>query len=285
MAKAGAGRRGRVAKVPAAKKPSKRVPQYMVVIYGQGGAGKTSLFGTLERLGRGLVIDTPQYEGGTEVIAQHRKFIDVREARTWTDIEALYHAVRTGKATFEDGGEPYQWVGIDTGTGVQKIARRKVKADEDDEEMRRIGQAYKLTLPNYGSIGDLMAIFFEDFRNLRIPVIIMCQEREREDEETGAMVVGPDLTPMSLREVVPHPKLLGRLYVARNGKGQWERRLRVGVHPGYYTKVRAVQGRRLPAIIKRPHLGDILAYMSGEDIPKPRAARDDGGGGGDLELE
>lgn len=273
------------AAVPKPEKPSKRVPAYMAFIFGRGGVGKTSMFETLKPMGRGLVIDTPQYEGGTEVIAQARDFIDVRKVRKWADVEVLYHALRKGKATFEDSGEPYQWVGIDTATGIQKVARRKVKADEKDDEMRKaVGSQYRVTLQNFGSIGDLMAIFFEDWRMLGLPLIIMAQEREREDEETGETIIQPDLTPQTLRELVPHPKLIARLFVERNGKGRWERRLRVVYDPTKSTKSRSIKGRRLPDTIKNPDLGQILAYMQGEKVEKPKAAKETSQASGDLEL-
>lgn len=255
-------------------KPSRRVPSYCVVLYGRTGMGKTHLLGTMS--GRGLVLDTTQYEGGTEVLFDQRSHVDVVPIYKWEDFNKIYQALRTGELD-------YDWVAIDTVSGATKICWKKVLKEREEI----VSQKYHKRPTDYGSVGSLMGILFSEFRSLKMPVIFVAQEAAREDEEDeDEQIIGPDLTPMSLKELAPHPKLMGRLFVHRLKTGKWERRLRVGVHAGFYSKARTTKGRRLPAIIRRPDLGQILGYMMGEDVDKPRGAKDTvpESSSGDLDL-
>lgn len=250
--------------MPKIGRPSRKVPRYCVVIYARTGMGKTTLLGTMS--GYGLVIDTSQYEGGTEVLYDDRDHVDVVSVTKWEEFNKLYLALRRGELERD-----YDWVAIDTVSGATKICWRKVLKERDEI----VSQKYHRTPANYGSVGSLMGILFAEFRSLPMPVIFVAQEAAREDEEDeDEMIIGPDLTPMSLKELAPHPKLFGRLFVHRLDSGRWERRLRVGVHAGFYSKSRTIKGRRLPDIIRRPDLANILDWMQGEDVEKPRGAKD-----------
>lgn len=257
-------------------KPSRKVASYCLCIYARTGMGKTTLLGTMD--GRGLVLDTSQYEGGTEVLFDQRDHVDVVSIYKWEDFNRIYQSLRKGELD-------YDWVAIDTVSGATKICWKKVL--EEREEI--VSQKHHKRPKDYGDVGTLMGILFSEFRSLPVPVIFLAQESSREDDEDEDLtIIGPDLTPMSLKELAPHPRLMGRLFVTRLENGKWERRLRVGVHAGYYAKARTVTGRRLPAIIRRPNLAQIIAWMEGEDVEKPRGAKDTAPkpeSSGELELE
>lgn len=251
------------------RKPIAAAEQFVVVIYARGGVGKTTLLGTIP--GKGLVIDIPQYEGGDMVLADKANRIDIAPAETWEELNDLYLALKKGPVS----GKKYDWVGIDTGTACQQLARRKVLKERDEIASKR----YEIRLQDYGSIGELMGQLFERFRTLPMPVYFTMQERLRRDDrelegsEEGIIV--PDVTPASLRTLIPHPILIGRLYMHQNDSGDWERYLRVGPHANFVTKARSVPGRSLPPVIRKPNLGRIVAWMRGEDVKRPRAAPDE----------
>lgn len=257
-------------------KPKRKVASYCLCIYARTGMGKTTLLGTMD--GRGLVLDTSQYEGGTEVLFDQRDHVDVVSIYKWEDFNRIYQSLRKGELD-------YDWVAIDTVSGATKLCWKKVLHEREEI----VSQEYHRRPTDYGSVGSLLGILFAEFRSLPMPVVFVAQEAAREDEEDEELtIIGPDLTPMSLKELAPHPRLMGRLFVARLENGKWERRLRVGVHAGYYAKARTVKGRRLPAIIRRPNLAQIIAWMEGEDVEKPRGAKDTAPkpeSSGELELE
>lgn len=260
------------------RKPKVSAGRYLVVVYARGGVGKTTLLGTIP--GRGLVIDIPDYEGG-DMVLLGKKNIDVAPAETWEDLNELYMALKKGRGKI--GSIQYDWVAIDSITACQQLARKKVIKERDEIASK----PYVIRLQDWGSMGQLMAQLFERFRLLSIPVYFTAQERvrrDRDDDEAGSVVI-PNVSPMALDALIPHPVLIGRLYAHQNEGGTWERYLRVGTHEGFVTKTRSVPGRSLPAVIRRPRLGQITSWIRGEDVKRPRAAPDDDALAGDLEVE
>ena len=251
------------------RKPRAAAEQYLVVVYARGGVGKTTLLGTIP--GRGLVIDIPQYEGGDMVLVDKADRISIAPVKTWEELNELYLALRKGEPI---GGVKYDWVAVDTGTACQQLARKKVLKERDEIASK----PYVVRLQDWGSMGELMGQLFERFRLLPMPVYFTMQERIRRDEsegEDGERIIVPDISPLALRSLIPHPILIGRLYMHQNDSGDWERYLRVGPHASFITKARSVPGRRLPPVIRKPNLGRIVAWMRGEDVKPPRAAPDD----------
>lgn len=249
------------------RKPLAAVEQYLAVIYGRGGVGKTTMLGTMR--GQGLVIDIPQYEGGDMVLINKSDHIDIAPVRVWEEVNELYLALKKGGKI---NGTKYDWVAIDTISACQQLARKKVLHERDVIMSKR----YEIRLNDWGSISQLMGQLYEQFRLLPMPVIFTAQEKarrdDRGDEEDGERIIIPNVSPASLDLLIPHPLLIGRLYMHEKENGVWERRLRVGPHANFVTKSRSVPGRALPPIIRKPHLGQILAWMRGKKSERPRAA-------------
>jgi hypothetical protein len=249
------------------RKPLAAVEQYLVVIYARGGVGKTTLLGTMQ--GRGLVIDIPQFEGGDMVLSDKGDRIRIAPVRVWEEINDLYLALKKGALTGK-----YDWVAIDTVSACQQLARKKVLKERDEIMSKR----YEIRLNDWGSISQLMGQLYEQFRLLPLPVIFTAQEKARKDDredEDGERIVIPNVSPASLDLLIPHPLLIGRLFMHQTDGGKWERRLRVGPHANFVTKSRSIPGRALPPVIRKPHLGRILGWMRGEDVKCPRAAPDE----------
>lgn len=255
--------------------PVPYVPNFLVLIYAFGGVGKTTLLGTLP--GYGLVIDIPDFEGGTSVLSNKAKRIKKTSVYEWDEFDELYKMLRKGEHQFD-------WVAIDTITAAGKLARKKV-IDERDEIASR---AHKLRIQDWGEIGQLNEQLYEKFRSLPIPVIFTAQERTREitdpdnEDETITRIV-PNISPASLDALIPHPMLTGRLYMYEDSDGKWHRQLRVGPHSRFVTKTRSLPDRPLPAIIRSPKLGNILAYMMGQDVKKPKQGEESDAGLIDLD--
>lgn len=244
--------------------PEAEVARFLALIYAYGGVGKTTLLRTLP--GKGLVIDIPQFEGGTNVLADQAPRIKKVEVVEWDELNKLYLYLR------KMGQHPYEWVAMDTISAAQQLARQKVLKERSDEIA-----IHKVKLQDWGEISQLMGQLFEKFRLLPIPVVFLAQEKAKketdEDDETFTRII-PNVSPASLDLLVPHPMLTGHLYLYETDEGKWIRQLRVGPHSRYVTKARSAPDRPLPAIIRNPNLGNILAYMMGQDVKKPRAGQE-----------
>ena len=167
----------------------------------------------------------------------------------------------------------YKWVGIDTITACQELARRKVVK----ERVELIEDPYTLTQNDWGKLGTLMGELFYRTRLLRINTILLAQEATR--KQGGVEEYIPDLSPFSFKKLTPPQHLVARLYVWQvaddQGNMRWERRLRTGLHPAYYTKTRTDQTRVMGDVLKNPHLGRILAWMLGKEVKAPEAVEDE----------
>lgn len=233
--------------LPGLYKPSMKPQQaFGVCIYGRGGVGKTTLLGTMP--GRGLVIDVPQVEGGTLVLEPHADRIDVFPVHEWDEINAAFWFLNKGE-------HDYNWVGIDSITAFQELAKRKTVKERDLDADPNI-----ITLQDWGKIGQLVGEMIYRFRTLKQHTIWVAQER-RFDQDGP---LGPDVTPGALNKLLPSMLMVGRLSLEYGLSGAPERHLRVHPHQSYYAKVRASPQLDVPAVIKEPHLGRILQYIFGK---------------------
>jgi len=240
------------------KPNAKTQRSFGLCIYGQGGVGKTSLLRTMP--GKGLVIDVPQVEGGTFVLEDVADRIDVTEVRTWNEIEDVYWQLKEGK-------HQWQWVAIDSITGFQELAKRRVVAERSlDADPHVIG------LQEWGKMGQLIGDLVYRFRTLPTHTIWIAQERKHGGgDDGGPVMMGPDVIPSALSALKPSMLMMGRMYVEMNAEGQWERRLRVQPHPDYHAKIRVKPGIVCPAVFANPSLNDILRFVFGTG-PQPEAA-------------
>lgn len=236
-------------------KPGPRQAEsYGICIYGRGGVGKTSLLATMP--GRGLVIDVPQFEGGTYVLSSASDRIDVYPCERWEDIDAAFWFLSR---------EPhsYRWVAIDSITGMQELAKRKTIGERDIS-----ADPHTISLQEWGKVGRLVSELVFRFRTLKIHTIWIAQERTHRGED-GPGAIGPDLTPSALASLIPSMALMGRMSYEQAGDGSWQRLLRVGPHQDFFTKYRALPGVDMPPVIKDPHLHHILGYMLGLRQERP----------------
>lgn len=187
--------------------------------------------------------------------------IDVFSVTEWDHFQMAYDALRTGEFVSPNANVKYDWVAIDSITAAQELAKRKALMERGlDAGPSQISQN------DWGKIGSLMSELFYRYKTLPVHVLFTAQERLR---ETGDVYeYQPAVSPMSLEALHPSQFLIGRLYVTevqRDGVTVAERRLRVGPADRFMTKVRAVPGRSLPAILREPNLRQIFGYLLGAD--------------------
>lgn len=243
--------------IPGVYKPSARHMQaFSICIYGPSGSGKTTLLGTMP--GRGLVIDVPQIEGGNFVLSHVADRIDIKDINDWDEIDGVYKILRANN-------HGYDWVAIDSITAFSELARRKVTRSR---EPSLTNDPHSVTQPEWGRIGNQVGELIYQFKLLNIHTIWTAQERMHGGRDTGEpAMMGPDVSPATLKKLKPPLLLLGRLTEEHNGES-YERRLRIGPSERYYTKYRAERiGLRVPHVIRNPDLRSILKYLLGTGAP------------------
>ena len=248
-------------------KPSAKLGYVAAAIFGKGGAGKSTLLGTMP--GMGIVIDIPQVEGGTFVLADQADHVRVVTISTWEELEDLYIYLRDEKHGFK-------WYGFDTVTATQELAKRKTLKERDLSGDPRI-----IDRQDWGKIGELQKYLFYTYRSLPMHGIFLAQEKLRGGGEDGALEYQPDISPASLGGLVGSMSLVGRLFTREVADPKTkelvtERRLRVGTQTLSVAKVRALPTRQLPPVLKNPHLGRIFAWQLGsKNATCPEAASAD----------
>lgn len=240
-------------------------------IYGPTGIGKTTLLGTLP--GRGFIIDVPQVEGGTFVLADQSKRIKSAKVEEWEDIDEVYWALAKQDEVELPGVKRLNWVAIDSITGMEEMALRKVIRERD----RDLGaDPHKITRNEYGDTGRLVAELIYRFCKLPYLTVFIAQERTHGggDDDEGPVQLGPGVRRSVLLALKPPMTIMGRMGITGEGR-QEQRVLTVGPPDGpYIVKARAMPGKRLPRRIANPNLGEILDFVFGEG-PRPKAARQD----------
>lgn len=249
-------------------KPDGKIPPGAICIYGPSGVGKTTLVGTMP--GRGLIVDTPQVEGGTFVLADKASRIDIYTCDEWEKIDEVFWSLQKGEGS-------YDWVCIDSITGMQKLARDKVVKERD----RKLSEdPHKITLNEYGQIGSLVSELVYRFKKVGIWQIWTAQERKHGggEDDPGPVMIGPDIIRSALAALRPSVMVIGRLALTQNDNGKWDRSLRTGTHDLYMAKCRALPGKKMPAVTSTLHLGKILKYLlSDGPIPKEFKEQEFGG--------
>lgn len=170
-----------------AKSPDELFKYVKGLIYGEPGAGKTFLFGTVEEDPENflpaLLIDI---DGGTATI-RNRKKIQVKKIRSIEELQTLYREIAADPDYFKT-------IGVDNLSELQKI------------DMNAVMLEYKQTANNpdnvdiyvpdqraWGKSGERMRIIVRSFRDLPCHVFMFAHLEEREDKATKLMRIWPSL--------------------------------------------------------------------------------------------
>jgi hypothetical protein len=218
--------------------------------------------------GKGLVVDVPVAEGGDWVIPDDGR-IKTTTIERFEDLDRVYRYLR-------DGTHEFKWVGLDSVTAIQMLARKKTVGERDLE-----ADPHMTSMPEYGKVGELVTEAIYKFASLPLHVIWTAQEK-RFGRDDDPRVLGPAVIPSLLETLMPSMLLVGRLSIVDG-----QRRMRLRPHPDYHCKVRARAGVKVPDLIKVPEwengqIGDVLGvlvkYLLGRSTvaPEPIDEAEDG---------
>lgn len=234
-------------------RPGVSQPSRGMCIYGKSGVGKTTLLRTLP--GRGLLIDVPQLEGGTEVLAGVNT-IEILHISEWSQLDDVETYVKQNMHT-ANNLEGYRWVAIDSITALQTLAKRKVV-----KERPISSDPHQMTLQEFGKIKSLLEEVIYRFRTLPIFTVWIAQERKfsNDDEPT---TYGPDVLPSALNVLMPSLFLVGRYRPVTTLSGAYERHLQIAPSADTHAKFRARPDLVVPHTIRNPNISLLIQYLAG----------------------
>lgn len=234
-----------------------------MVVYGRNGMGKTT-FGASSNL-KTLIIDFN--EQGT-LSVRSRKNVMVYRVQLWDEIDWVYWYLKAGK-------HDYKVVVLDTVSSMAIIGMKWVLGDEVSRDASR--DPIMPDKRSWGKLGQLMQNQIYNFRNLPMHVVFTAHERNTttEDEEGGTLLeTHPELSPAPRSTLMGAVHVVGRLFTRQvKPKGQskeiTERRLLVGPHPRYASKIRKDINVQVPSVVRNPtlqyFLDNVLPNMPKED--------------------
>jgi len=211
-----------------------------ILVYGKNKKGKTRFAATGPEC---LIIDIDE-EGTRSATGSGA---DVLEVSQFDDVGHIFWWLKAGN-------HEYETVVLDTVTALQAAAMRKVLGESEDRDpTREVATPDRRT---YGRANQLVKQLLLDFRNLKMHVIFLAQERDvkdDEDEESSTFHT-VDLPPGTRATALGSVGIIGRIYLREvKVKGQkrpeWEARMLVGPHEDYDSGNR-VDG--LPIIVRDP---------------------------------
>lgn len=178
-----------------AKSPDQIFQYGKFLIYGEPGAGKTHLFGTVEddpdNFLPALLIDI---DGGIATIRKRTR-VEVKTMRTIDDLQELYKEI---------AAEPdyYKTIGLDNLSELQKIDMNAVMREAKDTAKNPENvDIYVPGQREWGKSGERMRIIVRGIRDLPAHIFMFAHLEEREDKATKLMRISPSL-PGKLRHEI-----------------------------------------------------------------------------------
>jgi hypothetical protein len=239
-----------------------RKPRYL--IYGRNKKGKTRFCATAPDV---LICDP---EDGT--IAEEKLDPDVWPITQWTDLDEVYHAVKSGIKSPKTG-KPYQWVALDGMTRMLSMSKDYVMGQLMEKDLTKKPTDIDLRRI-YGKANQLIEAMLHNFHSLRnVGIVLTAQERQIQienmedlgnDDEAApaAYMYVPDLSPGARSPLNQIVDVIGRIYVVR-GEFEHKRRVRQGDKVVVKTSTVTTQRR----LFVGPHEMYDTGYRSGFTLP------------------
>lgn len=206
-----------------------------LLVYGQAGAGKTTLAATLPSP---LVLSA---EGGLLSIAGAD--LPYIEIKTMADLGDAYRFV-----TESDEAEAFESIALDSISEIAEVLLTHEKAATKDP--RRA----------YGEMADQMAMMIRNFRDIPGKHVYMSAKLEKSQDETGRMLYAPSMPGSKTAQGLPYffDEVLA-LLVEKDGDGNPQRALLTDSDGVWQAKDRS---GRLDTW-ELPNLGDIINKIKG----------------------
>jgi hypothetical protein len=234
------------------------------VFYGRPGTGKTTLASTFPK--PLLLLDIR--DRGTDSVADVPD-VYVKQVHSTADVEDIYWHL------YDNPGK-YKTVVFDTITNLQQV-----RIDEELERKKkkvRIVNFGTFSRKEWGAISADLKVFIQDFRDLPLEVVFICQDRttippdeDTDDEQMIVPEIGPRAIPSvsslmnSLVSVIGNTYIREKEFKRKDGtKGvKMEYALRLGPNSVYVTKIRNPRSIKQPERLTNPVYKDIIDAING----------------------
>lgn len=198
-------------------KQAAQVNGIKVLVYGQAGAGKTSLCATIDE--PAVIISA---ESG--LLSLRGKDIPVIEVKSIADVHEAYQFVMQS-----DDAKDFRWVCLDSISEIAEVVlNHEKKASKDPRQA-------------YGALSEQMQDLLRAFRDIPGRNVYMSAKMDRQkDEQTGAMLYGPSMPGAKLGQGIPY--LFDEVFVLRSERaddGQVYRTLQTSGDFQYVAKDRS----------------------------------------------
>lgn len=216
-------------------------------LYGPPGAGKTTLAATAQDSPYGRDVLFIDVEGGVRSIADRPDITVVRPDK-FEDIREIY-------AALQNGSLPYQTVVVDSISEAQALGLKAIMRSSRTPDLPG--------LQDYGKSNEQIVGLIRALRGLAqtrgMNVILTSLAAETKDENTGAVLTRPAMTPKAMELATGAVDMLGYLtYDAKSGK----RVLKMQSNGTFLAKLRQpTSGPQIPGIIEDPTLVRILELL------------------------
>lgn len=215
-------------------------PKVHLLLYGDGGVGKTTFAATAPRP---VMADC---EGGTKYFGLRGIPMDVARIEAWPDMPAFYEAVKQSD---------YETVIIDPLNELMEKLLVHLKAQPNSKLIQRDGNP---TMAGWGWLKQNMRQLLKSFRDLDKHLILITHVAEDRDDER--LIKRPAMMTKLAQEVVNMVDIVAYMRVAKTESGEIKRLLMVQPESDRY--VAKDRTGRLGEIIE-PNFGHIVEGVRG----------------------
>jgi len=222
-------------------------PSVLMLVYGQGGVGKTTFASTSPKP---IIADC---ENGSKYFGLRGIKVDVATIDTWADIGEFYKAVKESE---------YETIIVDPiGELMEKLKIHLVNT----KEKKWVQYDGSLTMSGWGEMKEKMRNFVKTIKTLNKHMILVAHVEEKEDE--GKMIKRPKIMTKMSEELVALVDVVGYMEMVKGvnpttGETEDKRIIRVQPSEKYESKDRTGQ---LGAIIE-PDFKKIINACQGNEV-------------------
>lgn len=222
-------------------------PSVLMLVYGQGGVGKTTFTSTAPKA---LLADC---ENGSKYFGLRGIKMDVATIESWGDIQEFYKYVKES---------PHQTIVVDPiGELMEKLKVHIINS----KEKKWVQYDGSLTIAGWGEMKDRMRQFVKAIRDLNKHMILVAHVEEKDDD--GRIVKRPKIMTKLSEEMIALVDVVGFMEVVKSvnpqtGEPEDKRIIRVQPSEKYESKDRTGQ---LGAIIE-PDFTKIINACQGNEV-------------------
>lgn len=234
-------------------KVQERSSYFNMLIYGDSGAGKTTLAGSADAVPEMRPVLVVDVEGGTESLKHSYPEVEVVRVTTWKEMQEVYNVLH-------DGEHGYKTVILDSLTEIQKfnmydimndLMQRRPDLDPDVPSMREWGKNL-----------EQIRRFVRGFRDLDMHTLFTALAKHDKDNKTGLMLTKPSLSGKMADEIAAFLDIVLYYYVKQVGDGSDAEFLRLALSTKTDSQIAKDRTGKLPMIIEQPTMQSIYDIMT-----------------------